>query len=160
MAMNVKRSSRKTQRAFTLLEILLVIVILVTLMAVVLPNLGGSREKAKIGTTQVQMNSIENSLELFNNDVGRYPTTEEGLNALNSSDQIQDEDLVKKWHGPYLGKETEKEFELKDAWEHEFRYTCPGEHNTKTFDLASDGPDGQEGTDDDIVNWKKEESTR
>jgi general secretion pathway protein G len=156
MTRNDYRTSRSTRRAFTLLEILLVIVILVTLAAVLLPNIGRSRDQANIGSTKIQLKGIEDALEYFKTDVGRYPTTEEGLEALNKSDQIQDEELVEKWHGPYLGKEDAKNFTLKDAWGHEFRYTCPGEHNTKTFDLSSDGPDGQEGTDDDIMNWEED----
>jgi general secretion pathway protein G len=146
---------RQTKRAFTLLEIMLVIVIIIALAAVVVPNLGSRREQAKIGTTKIQLKSIEDAMEYFKTDVGRYPTSEEGLQALNSAEQIQDEELSKKWHGPYLGKET-KQFSLKDAFDHDFHYTCPGEHNTKTFDLYSAGPDGQEGTEDDIGNWEKE----
>jgi|WetSurMetagenome_2_1015567.scaffolds.fasta_scaffold460369_1 general secretion pathway protein G len=151
----MKQGHRTLHRSFTLLEIMLVIVIIIALAAVVVPNLGSRREQAKVGTTKIQLKSIEDALEYFKTDVGRYPTTEEGLQALNSSEQLQDEELVKKWHGPYLGKET-KQFSLKDSWDHDYRYTCPGEHNPKTFDLFSAGTDGQEGTEDDIVNWEKE----
>jgi general secretion pathway protein G len=145
-----------TRRAFTLLEVLLVIVILVTLAAVVVPNLTGSQDKAKKGTTQIQIKNIESALDMFKTDVGRYPTTEEGLKALYDKDQLQDEDLVKKWGGPYLGKEGTDDKDLKDAWGHDFRYTSPGEHNTKSFDLYSDGQDAEEGTEDDVQNWKEE----
>ena len=147
------RQDRRQRRGFTLLEVLLVIVILVTLAALVLPNLPGRREQAKIGTTKIQIKSIEEALEYFKTDIGRYPTTEEGLEALTDSDQLQDDELLEKWHGPYL----KKRGDLKDAWNHEFHYTAPGEHNEKTFDLFSDGPDGEEDTEDDIVNWEKEE---
>jgi general secretion pathway protein G len=151
-----KTNRRHVHQAFTLLEILLVIGILVALAALVLPNLSGAGDKAKKGQTQVQIKTIEDALEQFKLDIGRYPTTEEGLEAMNTSDQIQDEDLVKKWQGPYLGREVKKKFELKDSWNHEFHYTCPGEQNTKSFDLSSDGPDGKEGTEDDLVNWETE----
>jgi len=138
---------------FTLFEVLLVIVILVMLAALVLPNLVGRQKTAQIGTTKIQMKSIQNALEFFKTEVGRYPTTEEGLTVLNDVEQLEDEDLAKKWNGPYL----QKVKELVDAWGHEFRYVCPGENNEKGYDLSSDGPDGEEGTEDDIVNWEKEE---
>jgi len=152
---NFGRSSVRVMRAFTLLEIMLVMVIIITLAGVVVVNLGSRREQAKINTTKIQLKSIEDGLEYFNSDLGRYPTTDEGLQVLNTGDQLQDEELAKKWHGPYLGKET-KDFSIKDAWEHDFKYVSPGEHNTKTFDLYSAGPDGQEGTEDDIVNWESD----
>jgi general secretion pathway protein G len=156
MTVNVNRFHRGARRGFTLLEVLLVIVILVTLAAVVLPNIGSRREQANIGSTKIQLKGIEDAMEFFKTDVGRYPTTEEGLGVLNSKEELQDEELAEKWHGPYSGKEDVEDFKLKDAWNNEFRYTCPGEHNTKTFDLVSDGPDGQEDTEDDIMNWEKD----
>jgi len=149
----MRRSS--TKRAFTLLEIMLVMVIIIALASVVVVNLGARRDKAKIDQTTIQLKSLEDGLDFFNSDIGRYPPPEEGLQALNTADQMQDEELTKKWHGPYMGKET-KTFTVKDAWNHEFKYTCPGEHNTKSYDLYSAGPDGQEGTEDDIVNWEVE----
>jgi general secretion pathway protein G len=151
--MSMKRSMRK---GFTLLEVLLVIVILVTLAALVLPNFAGVGDKAKKDATALQIKGLEDSLEIFKNHIGRYPTTEEGLKALNDKEQIQDEELAKKWSGPYTGKGESTTFNVKDQWGHEFRYTCPGEHNTKSYDLYSAGPDGQEGTEDDIMNWEKE----
>jgi general secretion pathway protein G len=151
--MSKKRSSR---RGFTLLEVLLVIVILVTLAALVLPNFAGVGDKAKKDAAALQIKGLEDALEIFKNHIGRYPTTEEGLKALNDKDQIQDEDLVKKWSGPYAGKGETTDFDVKDPWNNEFRYTAPGTHNTKSFDLYSAGPDGQEETEDDIGNWAKE----
>ncbi len=143
---------QRQRRSFTLLEVLLVIVILVTLAALILPNLPARREQAKIGTTKIQLKGIEDALEYFKTDIGRYPTTDEGLAALSSSDGM-DEELSKKWHGPYLKKGAE----LKDAWNNDFHYVVPGEHNEKSFDLSSNGPDGEEGTDDDITNWISED---
>ena len=145
---------RSMSREFNLLEVMLVIIILVTLAAVVVPNFMGTQDEAKIKTTQIQIKNIESALDLFKMSVGRYPTTEEGLKALYDADQLQDEDLIEKWGGPYLGKEGTDDEDLQDAWGHEFRYNCPGEHNTKSFDLYSDGPDGEEGTEDDVKNWK------
>lgn len=143
---------QRQRKSFTLLEVLLVIVILVTLAALVLPNLPVRREQAKIGTTKIQIKSIEDALEYFKTDIGRYPTADEGLDALTEEDSIDDE-FSKKWHGPYL----KKSGELKDPWGNEFHYVVPGEHNEKTFDLSSNGPDGEEGTEDDITNWIEED---
>ncbi len=147
---------RTAKKGFTLLEVLLVIVILVTLAALVLPNFAGVGDKAKIDATKLQIKGLEDALEIFKTHIGRYPTTEEGLKALNDKDQIQDEELAKKWNGPYSGKGETKEFDVKDAWNHEFRYTSPGDHNTKSYDLYSAGPDGQENSEDDITNWVTE----
>jgi len=151
--MNLQKARRSARSAFTLLEVLLVIVILVTLATLVLPNLGGRRKEAKIGTTRLQISTVEQALEMFKNNVGRYPTSDEGLAALNDVDQISDEDQGKRWQGPYL--DTRRK--LQDAWNNEFHYVCPGENNEDSFDLYSDGPDGEEGTDDDVKNWEDEE---
>ena len=148
---------RSMRRAFTLLEVMLVIIILVTLAAVVVPNFMGTQDEAKNKTTQIQIKNIESALDLFKMNVGRYPTTEEGLKVLYDKDQLQDEDMIKKWSGPYLGKEGTDDEDLQDAWGHEFRYTSPGENNTKSFDLYSDGQDGEEGTEDDVKNWKEDD---
>ena len=154
------KSNRQMKRAFTLLEIMLVIVIILMLGAVVVRNISGQGDKARRQTTMILVKSVGQDLEMFKMDMGRFPTTEEGLKALYSKDSIQDEELAKKWDGPYHGEDkgetVETEFKIKDAWEHELHYASPGEHNTKTFDLYSDGPDGQEGNDDDIVNWTVE----
>ncbi|MFA5865240.1 MAG: type II secretion system major pseudopilin GspG [Phycisphaerae bacterium] len=156
----VNGALRSTGRAFTLLEVMLVIVIIAILAGVVVTNVMNQGEKAKKQATELKIKNIEQALDLFKLDIGRYPTTEEGLIALNAVDPIQDEDLAKKWAGPYAGADkgdsVKKEFKLQDTWNHDFHYKCPGEHNTKTFDLSSDGPDGQEGTDDDLVNWETE----
>jgi len=151
----VMRQRRLVRRAFTLLEIMLVILIIVMLAGVVVVNISGAGDKAKIGTTKVARDSIAKGLEMFKMEVGRYPTPEEGLESLVSGDKIQDDTLQKKWKGPYIESKGQDD-PLKDKWEREYKYTCPGEHNTKSFDLSSAGPDGQEGSDDDITNWKSE----
>jgi len=143
---------RQVRSAFTLLEVLLVITIIVAIAALALPGLVGRRESAKVYNTQIEMKSISDALEYFKTDLGRYPTTEEGLKLLRDSSGLSDETETAKWKGPYL----KKLGNLVDAWGHEYRYTCPGEKNEKGFDLSSDGPDGQQDTDDDIVNWEKE----
>jgi len=145
---------RKSFRSgFTLLEVLLVIGIIVALAALVIPNVMGRGERAKVGTTKIQMKYIEDALDYFKLDIGRYPTTEEGLLALVEKDQLEDEEEAEKWTKPYLKKASE----LRDGWNNEFNYVCPGEHNEDGFDLSSNGPDGEEDTEDDIMNWQEDE---
>lgn len=138
---------------FTLLEVLLVIVILVALAALVLPNIAGRGEEANIGTTKIQMGTVKDALEFFKMKMGRYPTTDEGLESLFDKEAIDDEDLQEKWTLAFMTKKSG----IKDAWGHQFHYVHPGENNEDGFDLYSDGPDGEEDTDDDIINWEKDE---
>ena len=146
------RNRRTHRSAFTLLEVLLVIVILVTMATLVMTNLPKQQTKAKAGMTRIQMKNIEDALETLRMDVGRYPTTEEGIAVLSDADQMQDESKRDKWDGPYL-----KKGKLEDSFGNEFRYEFPGENNEDGFDLSSPGPDGEEGTEDDIKNWEDEE---
>lgn len=142
------RSRRRTaKRAFSLLEVLLVVVILGILAAFVVPNLIGSSDVAKIGIAKAAVakgGATALALDLYRTHVGKYP---ESLKEL--SEKPSDEEQAKKWNGPYINDPGA----LKDPWEHEYQYKCPGEHNQDSYDLWSWGPDGQDGTDDDIGNW-------
>ena len=137
----------RDMRGFTFLEIMFVVVIIGILAAIVGPNLVGKSEKARITTTKAQMNSIQTALQAFEMNVGRFPTTEEGLDALVKCPSDVSEDM---WDSPYL------EEIPKDAWDNAFVYKYPGD-NAIYYDLYSYGPDGQEETEDDITNWKKED---
>ena len=143
----------KQRKAFTLLEILLVVGILALLAAFVVPNLMNSGRRAMIGIAKTAIGGngpISQALDKYQFDVGVYPETDEGLKALfEMPSSIDEED--DKWHGPYLKGDPE---ELKDPWKNEYQYKCPGDVNEDSFDLWSNGPDGKEGTDDDIKNWK------
>lgn len=141
------KKTRAMRRAFTLLEVLMVIVILGVLAALLVPQFTGTREKAMINATRIQIEGMANDLERFKLDCGRYPTTEEGLLAL--VEKPDDEEIADKWAGPYLKKVP------KDAWGHDLHYECPGQYNEDSYDLSSDGPDGQPDTEDDITNWEK-----
>ncbi len=147
------RRVRKQRKAFTLLEILLVVGILALLAAFVVPNIMKSGEKAKIGiaTAAIKGNGpISQKLEEYRFDVGQYPDTDEGLKALfERPSSIDDDD--KRWQGPYLKGSPE---DLRDPWNNEYQYKAPGDVNEDAFDLWSNGPDGKEGTDDDIKNWR------
>jgi general secretion pathway protein G len=149
----MKRKSSKSalrRRAFTLLEVLMVVVIIGILAALVVPNLFGTLEGARIDTTKSTVESGFNGmLDLYKMHMGHYPTTDEGLAAL--VEQPEDDELAEKWRGPYLKEGTK----LEDAWGHEFNYESPGQYNENSYDLSSPGPNGQEGDDDDITNWEK-----
>jgi len=137
---------RNPRRAFTLIELLLVLVILSVLAAVVVPKFAGRSKQARITAAVTQIEYLETSLALFEIDVGRYPTTQEGLQAL-----VEEPAGVKDWYGSYLGRRVVP----NDPWGNPYVYKSPGQHNTDGYDLYSLGPDGQEGSDDDIDNWSE-----
>jgi len=130
--------------AFTLIELLLVLVILGVLAAIVVPKLAGRSEDAKIKATKAEIAILEGSLDQFEIDCSRYPTTEEGLRVL-----VEKPDNVDSWRGPYVKKGLPT-----DQWNRPYNYTYPGSNNPSGFDLYSFGPDGREGGDD-INNWTK-----
>ena len=132
-------SRRHVRRAFTLIELLLVLVILAVLAAVVVPRLTGRVESSRRGGTVATISNIKTALGIFETDVGRYPSTEEGLMFLMQN--LTNDPL---WKGPYLEKWPQ------DSWGHDFDYKCPGVEFPDSFDLTSSGTDGNAGTDDDI----------
>ncbi len=130
---------------FTLVELLVVLVILGLLAGIVVPNLIGRTETANIQTTQTQIEQLGSALDMFRLEVGRYPTTAEGLEAL-----IRQPPGVSRWNGPYLRRSTIP----TDAWGNEFVYRSPGEHGP--YDLLSYGADGSpggSGANAEIVSW-------
>jgi general secretion pathway protein G len=133
--------------AFTLLEVLMVIVILGILAALIVPQFTGTQLRAEKDLTATQIAALRNDLERFRLHCGRFPTTDEGLAAL--LQKPDDEELAERWGGPYIQKAP------KDAWGHDLIYECPGQYNEDSYDLSSAGPNGQEGDDDDITNWEK-----
>ena len=98
------------------------------------------RAKRRAAETDIAM--LASALTLFEADTGRYPTTAEGLAAL-----VQEPAGVKNWRGPYIQKMAH------DPRGRPYVYRCPGLHNGSGFDLSSLGPDGQEGTADNVTNW-------
>ncbi|ADY73454.1 general secretion pathway protein G [Desulfurobacterium thermolithotrophum DSM 11699] len=129
---------RKRRKGFTLIELMVVIVILGLLAALVAPKFLKRGEEAKVTTTEVQMKNIEQALKLYKLHNSFYPTTDQGLKAL--VEKPQQEPIPKNWKGPYLEKIP------KDAWGNSFIYVSDGKH----FTLISPGPDGEEGTKDDL----------
>ena len=140
------RRTRRNRRAFTILELLIVIGILLALGGIVLYNLSGQSDKAYEGTQTVQMQAIKKALMMFKNDVKRLPTQEEGIVVLWDKSAL-DEEVAASWAGPYLETAVPK-----DMWGHEWVYVFPAEDVAIGFDIVSVGPDGQEGTEDDISN--------
>ena len=129
---------------FTLLEIMVVVAIIGLLAAVIVPNVIGQGEAAKVDLTKANMGKIVQQLDLYKFNNGRYPTTEEGLNGL-----VERPASASKWpEGGYLPKVPQ------DPWKNEYIYLSPGVDGP--FDLLSlgaDGAEGGEGNDADI-NWR------
>jgi general secretion pathway protein G len=136
------------RRAFTLIELLLVLVILATLAAIVTPMFAKRSQQAKITAARTQLSYFEVALDAFEIDVGRYPTNVEGLRALVEKPASNAEG----WQQPYLKSDVPK-----DPWGGEYIYKCPGQYNQDSYDLCCYGPDGKLGGDDDIMNWSKEQ---
>jgi general secretion pathway protein G len=132
------------RRGFTLLELLVVMVIIGLLAAYVGPKYFAQIGKSEVKITRAQIDALEKALDAYRLDVGRYPSTEQGLAALETKPANE-----AKWAGPYLKKAVPL-----DPWGKPYQYRSPGEKGE--FDLFSFGKDGQAGGDGenaDITNW-------
>lgn len=134
----------RRRAAFTLVEMLLVLVILATLAAIVIPRMAGRTQQAKTTAAITQVDSIGTALELFEADNGYFPKT----GAL--GDLVDAPAGASNWKGPYLKKGIPN-----DPWGGSYDYAYPGKHNANSYDLMSPGADGRAGTDDDVTNWDK-----
>lgn len=153
--MRLRRTNRVPRRAFTLMEVLLVLVILVVLMGFAVPSLLGSKKKADIDAAKTQIGLFRPALEKYALDIGSFPTTEQGLNALQEKPEDLDEEKQTEWSGPYVSNIS------KDPWGHAYSYEYPPTHGTgDTPDVWSFGPDGKEGSEDDIVSWNKKDEKK
>ena len=135
------------KHGFTLIEIMLVVIIIAALAAMVVPRLSGRSEQAKVSVAKTDIQSLlPTALKLYELDNGFFPTTSQGLEALQvkpSSNPVPNN-----WNGPYIEKKP------VDPWGHEYVYKSPGTHRTYDYDLYSLGHDGAEGSDD-VTNWEK-----
>jgi len=144
--MNIQTSPKKP-RAFTLVEIMVVVVIIGILAATIIPQFIGTTNDAKVSAAKAQIAELESAVERFYVQMDRYPTTEEGLKVL--VDPPAD-DGAKKWRGPYI-----KQLR-NDPWGSPYQYLNPGTHHPTSYDLWSrgkDGADGGDGENADIGNW-------
>lgn len=128
-----KRLQASTPRGFTLLELLVVMVIIGLLAGYVAPRYFSQVGKSEVRTAMAQINAFEKALDQYRLDVGRYPTTEQGLSALVSKPANEP-----KWQGPYLAKAVPP-----DPWGRAYQYRSPGEKSE--FEIVSYGRDGQPG---------------
>ncbi len=133
---------RRSEKGFSLIELIVVLVILGLLAAVVGPRVYDKLAQGRDKIAKIQITEFEGALQMFNFDMGRFPTTAEGLEALMRNPGNYDA-----WRGPYLQKAMPN-----DPWAKPYAYRCPGQHGD--FDLFSFGANGIEGDDDDIVSWK------
>jgi general secretion pathway protein G len=140
------RSPRR-MRGFTLIELLVVLVILGLLAGLVGPKvinyLGGAKSKS----AALQLHDFEAALDLYKLDVGRYPTNDEGLQAL-----VQKPAGAENWNGPYLKKSQVP----KDPWGGDYQYRSPGDHGGlyDLYSLGADHKEGGDGENKDIVSWE------
>ncbi len=135
-----------TQTGFTLLELLVVLGIIAMLAGLVGPQVMKHMGESKVKAAKVQIEDLAQTLDMYKLDVGSYPTSDQGLDAL-----IESPDGAQRWNGPYLRKSKVP----LDPWQQEYKYTSPGEHGK--FDITSLGADskeGGEGEDKDLNSWE------
>lgn len=132
------------RRAFTIIEILLVVVIIGALISMVLPRFVGRSEQAKATVAKADITTnLATALKLYELDNGNFPTTEQGLDALLTKPKASPP--PENWNGPYIERKP------TDPWGKPYVYKSPGDHRPD-YDLYSFGKDGVEG-EDDIKNW-------
>ena len=142
----MQRFGTRRPYGMTLIEILVVLVLIGIVMGVVAGNFIGRGEEAKRKAAKIEIEQIGQTLDLSKLETGRYPTSQEGLQAL-----IAAPAGVNNWNGPYWKKSTLP----KDPWGNEYKYTAPGQHGA--YDIVSYGADGKEGGDGankDITSWE------
>ncbi|MCU1725236.1 MULTISPECIES: type II secretion system major pseudopilin GspG [unclassified Pseudomonas] len=136
---------RRTQHGFTLLELLVVLVVLGLLAGIVAPRYFSQLGRSEAKVARAQIEGLGKALDLYRLEVGRYPSSEQGLQALVSAPSDE-----ARWSGPYLQKKVPD-----DPWGHAYIYRYPGEN--AEYDLLSLGKDGQPGGDGEnaeIASWQ------
>ncbi|MGR9115828.1 MAG: type II secretion system major pseudopilin GspG [Gammaproteobacteria bacterium] len=140
------KQQKRTETGFTLLELLVVLGIIALLAGIVGPQVMKHMGTSKVKAAKVQIEGLASALDMYKLDVGRYPTTEQGLEAL-----IEKPADVNRWNGPYLRKSKVP----LDPWQQAYQYVFPGEHGSfDLFTLGADEKEGGEGEDQDIVSWE------
>jgi len=137
--------SPRSSRGFSLIELLVVLVIMGMLAGLVGPQVLKYVGGAKGDTARLQIEELGAGLDLYNLEVGRYPTTAEGLEAL-----VRRPDGQERWNGPYLKKKVIP----KDPWDRDYHYSSPGDNGLyDLYSLGQDNAAGGEGDNADIVSW-------
>lgn len=139
----MNRRHRARERGFTLMEMLVVLVVIGLIAAVAIPQVMRLLESAKHKAARIQLETVSQSLNYYQLDIGGYPTTEQGLKAL-----WQAPGQNEAWNGPYVRQERQ----LLDPWGHAFIYRSPGQSGD--YDLVSLGSDGKEGGTGDDADIK------
>jgi general secretion pathway protein G len=145
IAQNLYSYRTRKQTAFTMIEIMIVVVIIGILAATIIPQFIGTTHDAKVSTAKGHLSELEAAVERFNVHMDRYPTTEEGLRILVNSPGGEDN----KWRGPYIKQLRD------DPWGNPYQYAFPGVRHPHSFDIWSrgaDGADGGEAEAADVVN--------
>ena len=140
------RRNRRKKKAFTLVEVLVVIVLLALIASVYVPRMFRGMGEKRHEMARTKMANIESAIIMFQLDCGRYPDESVGLEELITPPT----DLEDKWKGPYL-----KQSQLIDPWDNPYMYVEQGEINPGSFDLISygaDGVEGGEGENQDVYN--------
>ncbi|AWH88371.1 type II secretion system major pseudopilin GspG [Limnobaculum parvum] len=146
----VNKNSARSQSGFTLMEIMVVIVILGVLASLVIPNLMGNKERADRQKAVSDIVALENTLDMYKLDNGRYPTTDQGLKALVTKPELQPVPKNYRSDGYIRRLPT-------DPWNNDYLIVSPGEHGA--IDVFSVGPDGEANTADDVSNWDIDKKT-
>ena len=134
------------QHGFTLLEILVVVVILGILASLVLPNVLGRTDQARVIAAKHDIRTLVGVLKLYETDNGHFPTTDQGLQALVT--KPGSDPVPKNWRQPYIDQLP------NDPWDRPYQYLNPGVHGAfDVFTLGADGEPGGEGSNADIGNW-------
>lgn len=137
---------KRKEKGFTLIELLVVLAIIGLLAGLVGPQVMKHLGESKSKTARVQIEDLAAALDMYRLDVGRYPTTGQGLDAL-----IEQPADVKKWNGPYLRKKKIPQ----DPWNQDYHYASPGDHGKfDVYSLGLDEKEGGEGEDRDINSWE------
>ena len=144
--MSYDRSRSRRRGGFTLMEVLLVLAILVILGSLGSVMYVNAQKKAQLDAARSQIGLFDSALGTYYVSMGEFPSSQAGLEALRSPPA--DARRPDSWMAFF-----DRDIPL-DPWDHPYQYVNPGTHNTDKYDIWSAGPDGQDGTDDDIGNWK------
>lgn len=143
---SMSNATTNRQRGFTMIELLVVLVILGLMAGFIGPKVLGKGESAKVGTTKTQLKALKSALQTYKLDVGEYPSTQDGLQALNTSPDSAK--AKQNWQGPYLDGKLPQ-----DGWGNPFQYRreAHGLEDVTLMSLGADGKPGGEGLDADLA---------